>query len=333
MLQRSNSTGAQQAFVVRTDWAQFHGNDAAHTGYNRFENTISTANAANLEALWTVPIGPTGTWSTPVIAGGKVYIGGLDGKLYGFNATTGAPSLGFPRTLGGPVQHSTAAVGFGNVYVGTGAPDGKLYAFDAATGSTVAGFPKQVGFAAYSPPALALGNVYVAEFNGNLWAFAATNGAAVPGFPKTVLNGAFGAPAISGGLVFVASRDGLLYAFDALTGNATATSPKDLGSSAMSTPVLANQQDFVTTTEGNLNYLRGLDRDLESNGTIFPLDLGNESPNNYRTPAIGGGLIVVGKPANGFTAFRPNQGFAPVWGQAFFIPYAVRPSLPMAWCS
>ena len=34
IIQRSTSTGAQKPFVVRTDWAQFHGRDAKHTGFN-----------------------------------------------------------------------------------------------------------------------------------------------------------------------------------------------------------------------------------------------------------------------------------------------------------
>src|SRR5439155_10699768 len=48
-VQRSTGTGAQKAFVARTDWAQFHGRDAKHTGFNPFENTLNTSNDANLD--------------------------------------------------------------------------------------------------------------------------------------------------------------------------------------------------------------------------------------------------------------------------------------------
>ena len=35
--ERVNGLAAQKAFTVRTDWPQFHGRDAKHTGYNKFE--------------------------------------------------------------------------------------------------------------------------------------------------------------------------------------------------------------------------------------------------------------------------------------------------------
>ena len=50
-VQRSTSIGAQKSITVRTDWAQFHGRDAKHTGFNPFENTLNTSNVANLDTL------------------------------------------------------------------------------------------------------------------------------------------------------------------------------------------------------------------------------------------------------------------------------------------
>jgi len=42
--QRSNGLAAQKAFIVRTDWPQFHGMNAKHTGFNPYENTIDSFN-------------------------------------------------------------------------------------------------------------------------------------------------------------------------------------------------------------------------------------------------------------------------------------------------
>ena len=97
-VQRSTSTGAQKAFVVHTDWTQFHGLNAKHTGFNPFENTLNTSNVRNLDTLWQAPIGTSGTYSTPVVWNGKVYIGALDGKLYAFFTKTGAAVPGFSES-------------------------------------------------------------------------------------------------------------------------------------------------------------------------------------------------------------------------------------------
>ena len=138
-VERGTNTGAQKPFTVRTNWAQFHGRDARHTGFNPFENTITPANVSQLDIFWEAVTGGTGTFSTPAVAGGNVYIGGLDGNLYAFRTTTGTPVPGFPKTLGGSVVFSSPALSRGNVYVGTALPDGKLYAFRASTGAAVPG--------------------------------------------------------------------------------------------------------------------------------------------------------------------------------------------------
>jgi len=108
-VERGTNTGAQKPFTVRTNWPQFHGRDARHSGFNPFENTITTANVSQLDIFWEAVTGGTGTFSTPAVAGGNVYIGGLDGNLYAFRATTGKPVPGFPKTLGGSPSFSSPA--------------------------------------------------------------------------------------------------------------------------------------------------------------------------------------------------------------------------------
>ena len=320
ILQRSNSSGAQKSFIVRADWAQFHGNDARHNGYNRFENTIGKDNAVNLDILWTAAIGPTGTWSTPVIANNRVYIGGRDGKLYAFNATTGAPIAGFPRTLGGAVEHSTAAVGNGNVYIGTGAGDSKLYAFNANTGTPVPGFPKQLLNAVYSSPVLALGNVYVGDFNGNLWAFNATTGVVLPGFPVGVFGGIFGSPTISGGRLYISTNNSRIYAFDAMTGSPNTIDSVIVGASISSIAAANGQVYGASTGLNGEQILYGLDRNLEFDTTYFPIGLGTTPGFNYSTPAVVGATIFVGKPATSVSAFRFNAGSSALWTRNFINP-------------
>ena len=49
---QTSHTSATAAFLVRTDWAQFHFN-AANTGYNPYENLISPGNVSGLTQAWT----------------------------------------------------------------------------------------------------------------------------------------------------------------------------------------------------------------------------------------------------------------------------------------
>ncbi|MGQ0486299.1 MAG: outer membrane protein assembly factor BamB family protein [Hyphomicrobiales bacterium] len=311
MLQRSTGTGAQKAFLVRTDWAQFHGRNAAHTGLNPFENTLNTGNVADLDTLWSVPIGPSGTESSPVIAGGRAFVGGSDGKLYSFIATTGGAIAGFPKTLTGPVTNSTPAVGFGNVYAGTGAPDNKLYAFNATTGASVAGFPKQLGGTIFASPTLYGGNVYVACADGKVYAFNATTGATVPGFPIIVGIGASlnATVSIVNGRMFVGSQGDSLHAFDALTGAAiTGTAfPVVTSDNILSTPAIASAQVFVGDTTGKLYGVRA------ANGTPlsgFPTPITFSAV--FSSPAVGGGRVIFGS-ADGFVYARRTSDGVLLW--------------------
>ena len=64
------------------------------------------------------------------MAGGTVYVGSGDSKVYALDAATGRPRWTY--TTGGPVFAGPAVAG-GTVYVGS-YEDRKVYALDAATG-------------------------------------------------------------------------------------------------------------------------------------------------------------------------------------------------------
>ena len=308
-VQRVTGTGAQKAFTVRTDWAQFHGLNAAHNGRNLFENTITTVNVGDLDTLWTAPIAPTGTESTPAIFAGKVYIAGDDGKLYAFNSLTGAAIAGFPKTLGGAIFPSSPAVGNGNVYIGTYTPDNKLHAFNATTGAAVAGFPIQLGGAVTSSPALALGNVYVGSYDHNLYAFNARTGVPVTGFPKTLANAVAASPTIANGRVYVGDLSGQFHAFDALTGTELAGSPK-LAVANYGAAAVAGSAVYVGSLGGVLSAFNDT---LELTGPGFPVTVGDWI---YGSPAVSGGLVFIGAIDHKLYAFRTTTGGAPRWTAA-----------------
>lgn len=311
-IQRNSGTGAQKAFTVRTDFTQFHGRNGAHTGVNPLENTITTSTVDDLEILWSAPIGIQGTAGAAVVAFGRVYVGGIDGRLYAFNATTGAAVAGFPVTIpAASINGSTPAVGGGRVFVG--ATDSRLHAFNAVTGVAVgAPFPIQLdpGVFVQSSPALALGNVYIGNNAGKLHAFNATTGIAVSGFPVTLRPGSVkSAPTIVGGKVYVGLLPNVagttFFGFDALTGIPASNFPKTLGN-VQSTAAVSNGAVFVGTSNNNVGSF-----EVGSGLTIAGFPVGSAGP-VLSSPAVAGGRVFFGSNDDKIYAYSVAGG-APVW--------------------
>ena len=242
--QQSTATGAQKSFLVRSSMPQFHGRNGLHSGVNPYENTLNESNVGNLDVLWTKPIGPTGTDGSPVTANGIVYVAGLDGKLYAFNALTGATIAGFPVTVASNIVHSTPAVGGGRVFIGGN--DNQLHAYNLTNGAAVSGFPQTLGGAVQSTPVLALGNVYVGCNDVKIYGFNATTGAAVTGYPVTAGFLILAAPTVFDGKLIVGSSNGNVYGFDALTGAPLGGGyPFLTGAAVFSTVAAAGGQGYV----------------------------------------------------------------------------------------
>ena len=131
-------------------WSMFH-NNLSHTG-----NSTSAAPTTN-HILWSYPTGDIVS-SSPAVAGGVVYVGSYDGKVYALSATTGTSIWSY--TTGNWVQ-SSPAVASGVVYVGRVSPDfagnGAVFALNASTGSLVWNY--SMGDAVSSSPAVAGGVV------------------------------------------------------------------------------------------------------------------------------------------------------------------------------
>ena len=71
------------ALAASGDWAQYR-SDVAHSGLNASENTIAPYNVDALGIDWTGPgIGSAYT-SSPAVANGVIYIGGMDSKLHAY---------------------------------------------------------------------------------------------------------------------------------------------------------------------------------------------------------------------------------------------------------
>lgn len=112
---------------VRADWSQFR-YSSLQRGYNQYENVLDATNVVGLTRDWDVNH-ITLVKSNPVVAGGKMYVGGVsaagNNALAAFDATNGDKL--WLKEFGGLAGEITQAPAFNNgvVYVSCGR---KLYA-------------------------------------------------------------------------------------------------------------------------------------------------------------------------------------------------------------
>ena len=98
--------------VARADWTQFQ-HDPGHTG-RTLETTITSANVSELAPAWRTRIGrngfyvPGGVRAEPAIAGGVVYVGSDDRRLYAIDAADG--TIRWPTGIGFCAQMTAPAV-------------------------------------------------------------------------------------------------------------------------------------------------------------------------------------------------------------------------------
>jgi outer membrane protein assembly factor BamB len=195
------------------DWPQAFFN-SAHTGYNRFETQLNRDNVGNLTQLWASPVGNGGLFTSPVVSGGKVYIGSTEdgGQMYALNALTGAILwVGSEQPV---FFNGSAAVGHGLVFA-TGFI-GPLIAYDADTGEIV--WTSDITDPAQGPPVLQGRALYKAGVLGELFAIDASTGTLRWSTPPEAGN-SDQAPTLADGRVFhIRSGDGPLTTYDARTG-------------------------------------------------------------------------------------------------------------------
>jgi outer membrane protein assembly factor BamB len=108
--------------------------------------------------------------SAATVAGGTVYIGSADKRLYAVDAASGRERWRFET---GDIVRSTPAVDRGIVYFGS--RDHNVYAVDARTGALR--WKHDTEREVVSSPLIANGMVYIGSRNSNLFAFDAATGA------------------------------------------------------------------------------------------------------------------------------------------------------------
>ena len=88
----NTSLQAEPAQTVDVDWWPMFHHDLTHTGYS-----TSTAPNTN-QILWNYTTGGS-LASSPAVAGGVVYVGSKDGKVYAFGSSSGPPIPESPSYL------------------------------------------------------------------------------------------------------------------------------------------------------------------------------------------------------------------------------------------
>ena len=164
---RSSSAAAQAAFTVRTDWPQFH-RKSNHQGRNLLENVLSPGNVPNLTQAWSYSTNHY-VDSSPAVAGGNVYAGSWDKRVYALDAATGDKI--WVKLLGDAI-YSSPAVNGNKVFVGC--INSKIYALSVATGAIL--WHYVTGGPIYSSPAVANGSVYITSTDKKVYSLKATDG-------------------------------------------------------------------------------------------------------------------------------------------------------------
>lgn len=81
---RATVTGAAQAYAAATTrQGVMFGFDPAHTHWNRYERVLNVSTLSRLKPLWNYTTGGQ-IFSSPAVAGGMLYVGSGDDKLYAF---------------------------------------------------------------------------------------------------------------------------------------------------------------------------------------------------------------------------------------------------------
>ncbi len=210
--------------------------------------------------------------SSPAVAGGRVYIGSNDDRVYCLNATTGAHLWNY--TTGEDVR-SSPAVANGRVYVGS--YDGYIYCLDATTGAHLWNYTTGM---MDSSPAVAYGLVYVGSYDGNVICLDALTGDHVWNY--LTLGGVQSSPAVAGGRVYVGSNDDNIYCLDTLTGARLWN--YSTGDDVKSSPAVAGGMVYLGGLDGKIYCL-----DAISGGRLWNYTMGGV----VSSPAVAYGRVYV----------------------------------------
>ncbi len=177
------------------------------------EGQVVAYDALTGRIRWRATMGPTE--SSPLVAGGRVFVGDWRGDVVALDAGTGRRIWSF--RAGGRVKGAVALSGRRLFF---GAYDGRVYALDARNGTLLWRAAAQDRFGGrgnfYSTPAVAYGRVFIGNTDGKVYAFGATTGNLL--WSTSTGGFVYSSPAVWQRLVIAGSYAGKVVALDAATG-------------------------------------------------------------------------------------------------------------------
>ncbi|MEV0291497.1 PQQ-binding-like beta-propeller repeat protein [Kribbella sp. NPDC050820] len=281
------ASGPASAVAVG-DWTQFR-NGPAHQGVNPAETALSVSTVSGLRQQWVTKIGGS-VWSSPATADGRLYVGGLDGRLHALDAATGQTLWAKPDSaLTGDWTFTSPAVGDGVVYLGINRPSAEIWAFDAVTGATRWRTGASISNINGSPT-LAGSVLYAATTEDQVLALDAATGARIwdaePNGGRG--SGFYSSPTVAEGKVFAASLNQRLYALDQATGAVLWSFPT--GGHNSSTPAVVDGTVYFGSRDGHVyavDAATGVQRWKTQYGT-------NILASFQSSPAVSNGTVYIG---------------------------------------
>lgn len=165
------------------------------------------------KVVWRRTIGPSE--SSPLVAGGTVFVGDWNGRIWALDERTGA--VRWQTKLGGQVKGGVALSGR-RIFVGD--YSGHVSCLSAATGKVLWRSSVQPRFGStgtvYATPAVAYGRVYVGATDGKMYSFGATTGKLR--WSQSTGGYVYSSAAVWRDRVFAGSYSKRFFAFDAATG-------------------------------------------------------------------------------------------------------------------
>lgn len=287
-------------------WAQYQ-NNATRSGMSG-----DALAAGTLQPSWTAAAGSPVTFASPVIAGGRVFLGSDAGRLAAYDAATGE-RLWSHQT--GDMLRGTPAVA-GDLVVTGGGLDGGLVALDAASGEQRWSVPTPDRLTVYTAPSVVDGVVYAAtgpsqDREDTVFALDAATGEQL--WATDAGTSVFAGPAVGEGLAIVGNADdGELIALDAATGAVRWTLTRESDYFIGGTSIVDGTV-FVPTTDGDGGgSLLAVDA---ATGTLR-WEAATHGDGQGSTPAVYGDLVIAGSHGLGLVVAYDRETGEQVWQHA-----------------